>query len=164
MTVATLTATGSKPDAIDALRSSLRKSAEHKTAQIKRFLYGLAGVIGAQLVGDVAAGKDPLSHFADARTAAYFVIPFAWVALRQIHPSLTVSQIDSVQGVTIVPEQIGLPATPVESPAADPAPQDDPVEPAPDASGLDTLPTGDFSADGTPAPPDYPAPEGDAAP
>lgn len=162
---ATTIATGSKPDQIDALRKVWRQSGEHKAAQIKRFFSALGAVLFAQVAGDIGAGKDPLSHFTDARTAWYYLVPFAYIAWRQLHPSMTASQADSAQGVTIVPEQVGVVPEPAPEPEAQPEPEvvADPVEPEPDL-GLDTLPTGDFSADGTPAPPDYPAPEGDAAP
>src|SRR4051794_21315439 len=102
-----LTITGSKPELQTQLRDTWRKSAEHKAAQIKRFISALVAVLTLQLVGDVTAHKNPLEHFTDATTAWYYLIPLAYVAWRQIHPSMTASEIDSAPGATIVPEQVG---------------------------------------------------------
>lgn len=109
----TLVVAASKPQAIGALRATWRKSAEHKAAQLKRFLLVLGGVLIAQIVPEVLAGKDPLVHFTDARTAWFYLLPFAAVAWRQLHPAMTASQADQAPGVTIVPDQVGLPADPV---------------------------------------------------
>lgn len=160
MTVATVAVvTGSKPEHIKALRATWRRSAEHKAAQIKRFVYAMAAVVSANVVGDIETHKNPLAHFTDLRTAWYYLIPFAYIAWKQVHPSMSASEADSAPGVTIVPEQVGLPV-----PAPDTTAEvSDPSVAASDTPGLDTAPTGDVSADGTPAPPDY-VPEGDAAP
>lgn len=110
----------SKPDLVNNLRATWRKSAEHKTAQIKRFAGALVAVVAAQLVADVSTGKNPLAHFTDTRTAWYFLLPFALVAWRQVHPALTASQVDAAPGVTIVPEQVG--ASDDAAPEGDAAP------------------------------------------
>lgn len=100
-----LVATGGKPHEIDNLRKVWRASAEHKAAQIKRFLSAMGAVLGLQLVSDFSTGKNPLEHFTDLRTAWFYLLPFALVAWRQLHPALTASQADSAPGVTIVPDQ-----------------------------------------------------------
>lgn len=125
----TLVSTNSKPQHIKDLRKTWRKSTEHKVAQIKRFVSAMAAVLVANITGDVVAHKDPLAHFTDLRTAWYYLIPFAYVAWRQVHPAMTASQADSAPGVTIVPEQVGVP-TPEPAPTVDSFPPADPT-PAP---------------------------------
>lgn len=120
----------SKPQHIDALRKTWRKSAEHKAAQVKRFFSALGAVLIAQLVGDFASGRDPLTHFTDLRTAWYYLLPFALVAWRQLHPAMTASQVDSAPGATIVPSEVDPGVVP--DPAPDPAP--DNVAPEGDAA------------------------------
>lgn len=121
MTAPTVTLTESKPLAIPALRATWRSSAEHLAEQLKRFvrltvlsaLPALSSVIFAQ-------------HF-DAKTLLAFIVPIAEVAFRQVWPALGAAGADSAPGVTIVPEQVGLPAA---APVADaePAGADVPVE------------------------------------
>lgn len=113
-----LVAAQSKPDLVAHLRKTWRGSAEHKAAQVKRFVYSLAGVVGLQLVSDAASGTDPLTHFTDAKTAWYYLLPFALVAWKQVHPSLSASEVDSAPGVTIVPDQVGAPTVDVPAPDA----------------------------------------------
>lgn len=110
----------SKPELIDQLRATWRKSAEHKAAQVKLFLSSLVGIVVLQAVSDLAAGKTPFSTVHDTRSLWFYLAPFALVAWRQRHPALTASQVDSAPGVTIVPEQVAAPDDPV--PEGDAAP------------------------------------------
>lgn len=117
---AQLVQAAAKPELVDNLRATWRKSAEHKAAQVKRFVAALVGVVVVQIIADVSAGKNPLDHFTDAKTAWYYLLPFALVAWRQVHPSMTASQVDSAPGATIVPTQVAAPGD-----ATDPAPEGD---------------------------------------
>lgn len=130
----TLVSTNSKPQHISDLRKTWRKSAEHKAAQIKRFVSAMAAVLMANITGDLVAHKDPLTHFTDLRTAWYYLIPFAYVAWRQVHPAMTASQADSAPGVTIVPEQVGVP-TPEPASTYDTFPVNPPPGEAPSSGG-----------------------------
>lgn len=96
----------SKPEHVADLRRQWRKSAEHKAAQIKRFVYAMGAVVASNVMGDVMAHKDPLAHFTDTRTAWYYLIPFAYIAWKQVHPSMSASEADSAPGVTIVPDEV----------------------------------------------------------
>ena len=156
MTVATVAVvSGSKPENIKALRQTWRRSGEHFREQVIRFVRLTIAAAMPSLLSLVMGGKF------DTKTLLAFLIPCIEVAYRQIFPSMGAAAADSAPGMTIVPDQFGMAADPVEpAPATEVAPVD--PAPAPDL-GLDTAPTGDFSADGTPAPPDY-VPEGDAAP
>jgi hypothetical protein len=155
MTVATVAVvSGSKPEAIKALRQTWRRSADHFREQIVRFLRLSVAAAMPTLLPFLMGG-----HF-DKKTLLAFLVPVLECAYRQIFPSLGAAAADNAPGMTIVPDQVGLPADPAPVPDEAPVAEDAPVEGDPD---LDTAPTGDFSADGTPAPPDY-VPEGDAAP
>lgn len=138
-----LVVAASKPQMVNDLRKTWRKSAEHKAAQAKRFVSILIGVFVLQVGGDIGAHKNPFAALHNGRDLLYYLAPFAFVAWRQYHPALTASQVDSAPGVTIVPEQVGTP-TPV---AITPDPTPDPT--------TDTV---------LPLVPDPVVPEGDAAP
>lgn len=45
----------------------------------------------------------------DVKTLLAFIVPFAEVAWRQLHPALTASAADVAPGVTIVPDQLDSP-------------------------------------------------------
>ncbi len=123
-------ATASKPQHINDLRKTWRKSAEHKAAQIKRFVYSLGAILAVQLVGDVQSHQNPLDHFTDVKTTWYYLIPFVYLAWKQAHPSMSASEVDSAPGVTIVPDQV--------------VPHDDPPPPPPPpGDGGDPLSEGD---------------------
>lgn len=146
---------GSKPQAIAALRVVWRQSAEHKIAQVERFVSAMVGVFLLQVGGDIAAHKNPFAALHTGRDLIYYLLPFVWVTWRQLHPAMTASQLDSAPGATIVPQQVGLPPVSVPAPAPTPVPAE-PVEDtvtSPVVPGVDTTPTGD----GPPV-------EGDAAP
>jgi hypothetical protein len=111
----------SKPELVDQLRATWRKSAEHKAAQVKLFVSSLAGIVVLQVVSDLAAGKTPFSTVHDTRSLWFYLAPFVLVAWRQLHPALTASQVDSAPGATIVPTQVGVP-DPDPAPEGDAAP------------------------------------------
>lgn len=96
----------SKPELVANLRSTWRKSAEHKAAQVKRFVSALAAVVLAQVLSDVAAGKTPFTTVHDLRSAWFYLLPVVLVAWRQLHPALTATQVDSAPGATIVPAEV----------------------------------------------------------
>lgn len=122
-TSAAVVQAASKPELVDQLRATWRKSAEHKAAQVKLLLSSLVGIIVLQMVSDLAAGKTPFSTVHDIRSLWFYLAPFVLVAWRQLHPALTASQVDSAPGATIVPAQVA----PASDPAADPdlAPEGD---------------------------------------
>lgn len=103
-TVKTVAVT-SKPDQIEALRATWRKTTEHKIAQVKLFLSAFLGVLGLQVIGDLTAGRS-LSHLKDPHDLWTYLLPLGLVAWRQLHPALTASAVDSAPGATIVPAEV----------------------------------------------------------
>lgn len=105
-------AVSSKPQHIKDLRRTWRKSSQHKVAQVKRFLYSMAGVVSANIFGDLESNRNPLAHFTDVRTSWYYLLPFAYIAWKQVHPEMGASEADSAPGVTIVPNEVTPATTP----------------------------------------------------
>lgn len=149
MTVATV-AVQSKPHLQKALREAWRKDPVHIREQVQRFFRLAVAAAMPTLLPFLTTGKF------NKVTLLAFIVPVAETAYRQMYPALGAKGVDDAQGATIVPEQVGEPTEEVPAEEA-------PVEADPATDALDTAPTGDFSADGTPAPPDYVVPEGDAA-
>lgn len=142
-----------KPTPVQALRATWRKTGEHAAEQGWRFLrlLVLASIVP---VTDLIFAKT-----FSATTLLAVVVPIGEGLFRQKYPALGAAAADSAPGVTIVPDQIGLPAAlPDPQDPGDPAPLVDPTVPVPD-----TTPTGEASASGATAPADA-APLGDAAP
>lgn len=83
---------------IKALRKVWRSSAEHYRAQVVRFVLILGGLLVAQAVTDISQNQ-PLNHgITDTRSLLSYLVPVLYVAWRQVHPSLTASQVDSAPG------------------------------------------------------------------
>lgn len=144
MTVATLppavVVAVSKPHAIGALRSRWRRTAEHWRAQAFRFFGILGGIIGSKMLGDVLAGHSPFQHLVTFHDWELYLLPFVVIAYRQWRPSLGAAAVDSAPGVTIVPEQVGLPPDTVAVPAPaplTPAGDTTPVVPSPADLNID---------------------------
>ena len=130
-----LVAAVSKPDQIANLRNTWRKSGEHLAEQLKRF------VRLTVLAAIPAAGSLLFSKHFDTQTLLAFILPFAETAFRQVFPAMGAASVDSAPGVTIVPDQVADPATPVVAPV-DPVVVPDPVVPAADP-GAPVVPEGD---------------------
>lgn len=146
-----IVAVESKPQLQSALRATWRKDAVHVREQVQRFARLCVAAAMPTLLPFLTGG-----HF-NKVTLLAFIVPVAEVAYRQMYPALGAKGVDDAQGATIVPEQVGADAAQPEPEVAPETPADEPD------LGLDTAPTGDFAADGTPAPADF-VPEGDAAP
>lgn len=101
----------SKPLQIPALRSTWRKAAEQKVAQLWRFLRVAVVAFGTQIVGQVIANGDisAITHL-DQKALVALVAGALETAWRQFHPAFTASAADSAPGVTIVPAQVETPA------------------------------------------------------
>lgn len=102
-----LVAAQQKPELVSHLTSTWRKSAEHMAAQIRRFFI-LTLLAAIPSLSDLLSG----GRF-DMKTLFAFITPFAYVALRQVNPELGAAQVDSAPGVTIVPDQVGVPTAEV---------------------------------------------------
>ena len=139
-------ATASKPHAIDALRKTWRRSAEHFAEQVTRFVRLLVVSAIPVVVSAVSAATFSGSKF-DPKTLLALLVPVFEVAYRQVFPALGAAAADAAPGVTIVPSQVGVPdnVNPVVPDAA-PAPVVDPgpaLVVTPVTPGVDTTPTGD---------------------
>lgn len=100
--------TGSKPNAIDALRATWRKTQEHYQAQALRFFGILGGLLGGKVTSEILDGKAPFHNLITAHDWLMYLLPVVVVAYRQWKPALGAKALDSAPGATIVPEQVGL--------------------------------------------------------
>lgn len=106
----------SKPEHVDALRRTWRKTREHYQAQATRFFGIFFGLLGAQIMGNIITGKPALPHFTSWHELQLYLVPLAVVAWRQFHPQLGAKQADSAPGVTIVPNQVAPADAEVDGP------------------------------------------------
>lgn len=106
----------SKPELVDQLRATWRKSSEHLAEQVQRFIR-LTIIAAIPSLSSLLAG----GHF-DYKTLLAFILPFAEVAFRQVWPALGAKRADSADGVTIVPDEVcgPQPLTGVVDPPSDP--------------------------------------------
>ncbi|MCW2545374.1 MAG: hypothetical protein JWM40_2926 [Frankiales bacterium] len=106
-----------KPDAVPALRSTWRSTAEQKASQgwriLRLFLVALTGQVLAQLTAN-GFDLDKISHL-DQKAVVALLVAAAEAAWRQLHPALTASAVDTAPGATIVPAEVA--ADPLTPPA-----------------------------------------------
>ena len=98
----------SKPDLVAHLRKSWRKSGQHVAEQAKRFLRLFVVSAIPALSSLLMSG----SHF-DRATLLALLVPVAETAYRQVFPALGAQAADDAPGVTIVPDQVGVPTVAV---------------------------------------------------
>lgn len=110
MTTPSVCLTESKPQAIGALRSTWRRSAEHFAEQLQRFVRLTLMAALPSLISVLASDEF------DTKMLLALIVPFAEVAYRQMFPAMGAAGADRAPGVTIVPEQVGLGEAPAEGP------------------------------------------------
>lgn len=96
---------GSKPHAVDHLKATWRKSAEHLREQVLRFLRLFAFAAVVPLLDLIVQGP---SKF-DWASLFAALIPVFETTYRQFQPAMSAGGADSAPGVTIVPDQVELP-------------------------------------------------------
>lgn len=98
-----LVTAASKPDLVPNLRKTWRKTAEHGAEQLARFarLFVLSAI--PVLVDFLVKGS---GHF-DWETLLFALVPVGETVYRQVFPALGANKVDSADGVTIVPSQVG---------------------------------------------------------
>lgn len=106
-TPVTLTIAQSKPHLIDSLRKTWRSTRQHYQAQAVRFFGILFGLVATKVFADIMAGKDPLDGLDTLADWKAYMLPLVVVAWRQFRPQLGAKQVDTADGVTIVPDQVG---------------------------------------------------------
>ena len=90
---------------VRALRSTWRKTAQHVIEQVARFVRLTILAAIPSIVNLISGGKF------DWRTLLAFILPFAEVAYRQVFPALGAAAVDAAPGATIVPAEVGAPAS-----------------------------------------------------
>lgn len=117
---------GSKPQHVNALRATWRRTRQHYQAQAIRFFGILGGLIGGKIAAAILAGQsNPFDGLVTAHDWVMYLVPVVVLAWRQFRPQLGAKQLDAAPGATIVPDQL-VTST---GPAAIPAPAD-PEQPA----------------------------------
>ena len=93
---------------VAALRSTWRKTAEQRAAQLWRFLRLFGGALVAQVVAQVVANGGDLSKIShlDQKAVVALLVGAGEAAWRQLHPAMTASQVDSAPGATITADPL----------------------------------------------------------
>lgn len=95
-----------KPEHVNALRKTWRRTREHYQAQARRFALIFGSILSTEIAGNFLAGKALLPHFTSWRELQLYLGPLLYVAWRQFRPQLGAAGIDSAPGATIVPAEV----------------------------------------------------------